>query len=72
MPAESMIGNKMESDLVLVRACCMKCGAYGVCAIGRAYDGRTIYVGVDCGCLEGDVGRMKKLREEGSVHARYA
>lgn len=59
-------------NLMLVRAVCFQCKKYGVCAVGRCYDGREVYVGVDCGCFEGDVNRMKRLREEGSVHARYS
>ena len=62
----------IPNDLLLVRACCMRCGAYGVCAISKAYDGRTIYVGVDCGCLSGDLEKNRKLREEGSVHVGYS
>lgn len=60
------------SDLMLVRAVCIKCGAYGVCAIGRCYDGRVVYVGVECGCLVDAVRREIDAREKGSLHARYS
>jgi hypothetical protein len=62
---------KVDESLVLVRSMCFFCGTYGRCVIGKGFDGRELFVGVDCGCTEKAIEKKLKLKEEGSPHASY-
>ena len=62
----------IEFQFVFVRTCCDLCGIYGKCAVAQGFDGREVYIGVKCGCLERDMKDLKKLRKEGSPHVAYA
>jgi hypothetical protein len=58
-------------DIKIVRAFCFACGKYGPCAVGWTLSMKEVFVGIDCGCFEKDVERIKKLRAEGSPHVPY-
>ena len=60
-----------QSGLMVIRSRCFICLEYGLCAIGYRYDGRVVHIGIECGCLEKDIAKRNKLREEGSVNVSY-
>lgn len=61
----------LDPALVIVRARCTLCGEYGRCAIGKCFDGRELFVGVDCDCIDKDIERRKQLRKQGSINVPY-
>jgi hypothetical protein len=63
---------KVDESLILVRSICVFCGTYGRCVIGKGFDGRELFVGVDCGCTEKAIEKKLKLKEEGSPNVAYS